>query len=73
MRARRCGMTALGKKSLDKVRREGDWQPMDNYSTVAWFGGKSHTQLSTWLPDGALEESNFEDIDFLVIGWRKAE
>lgn len=66
-------MTALGKKTLDKVRREGDWQPMDNQSTVAWFGGKSHTQLSSWLPDEALEESNIEDIDFLVIGWRKAE
>ena len=62
-------MNHLGNKTLD----EGGWQEMDNKSSVAWFGGKSHVQLSGWLPEGTVGETNFEDIDFLVIGWRKAD
>lgn len=59
--------------TLDKMRSEGDWEPMLTRNGVAWFGGKGHQQLSRWLPDEALEETDFEDIDFLVVGWRKAE
>ena len=46
------------------------WQPMDSKNGVAWFGGKSHYQLADYLPEEALEH-NHEDLDFLVIGWRK--
>ena len=43
---------------------------MDSKDGVAWFGGKSHYQLADYLPEKALEH-NHEDLDFLVIGWRK--
>ena len=46
------------------------WQPMDSKDGVAWFGGKNHYQLADYLPEEALEH-NHEDLDFLVIGWRK--
>ena len=46
------------------------WQPMDSKDGVAWFGGKTHYQLADYLPQEALEH-NHEDLDFLVIGWRK--
>jgi len=38
-----------------------------------WFGGRSHSQLAEHLPDEALEDTEFEDLDFLVIGWKKPE
>tara|TARA_R100001086_G_scaffold91907_2_gene45548 strand:+ start:879 stop:1085 length:207 start_codon:yes stop_codon:yes gene_type:complete len=61
----------LGKKTLDEVRKEGGWQEMDSKSSVAWFGGKTHTQIAEWLPSDVLENNVLEDIDFLIIGWRK--
>ena len=64
-------MNHLGNKTLDEVRKEGGWQEMDSKSSVAWFGGKSHTQIAEWLPSDVLENSVLEDVDFLVIGWRK--
>ncbi len=58
--------------SLDikDIRKEG-WKPLQSEQGLAWFGGKSHQQLSEWLPDEVLEDEDFEDIDFLVVGWRK--
>jgi len=44
---------------------------MESEQGFAWFGGKSHQQLAEWLPEKALEDEEFEDIDFLVVGWRK--
>jgi len=52
------------------IRKEG-WNPMESEQGFAWFGGKSHQQLAEWLPEKALEDEDFEDIDFLVVGWRK--
>ena len=66
-------MNHLGNKTLDEVRKEGGWQEMDSKSSVAWFGGKTHTQIAAWLPSNVLENSVLEDVDFLVIGWRKAD
>ncbi len=57
-------------RTISDIRKEG-WIPMQSEQGFAWFGGKSHQQLSEWLPDEALEDENFEDIDFLVVGWRK--
>ena len=54
---------------IKKIRKEG-WKPMQSEQGFAWFGGKSHEQLSQWLTSEALEDENFEDIDFLVVGWR---
>ena len=59
--------------SLSKMRKQGEWEPMDSEFGVAWFGGKGHQQLSEWLPDEVLEDTDFEDIDFLVFGWRKVD
>ena len=58
--------------NIKDIRKEG-WKPMQSEQGIAWFGGTSHEQLSQWLPDEALEDENFEDIDFLVVGWRKAD
>tara|TARA_R110000772_G_scaffold28440_2_gene71775 strand:+ start:918 stop:1220 length:303 start_codon:yes stop_codon:yes gene_type:complete len=57
-------------KNITEIRKEG-WNPMESEQGFAWFGGKSHQQLAEWLPEKALEDENFEDIDFLVVGWRK--
>ena len=57
-------------KTISDIRKEG-WSPMQSEQGFAWFGGKSHVQLSEFLPDNILEDTNIEDIDFLVIGWRK--
>ena len=52
------------------IRRKG-WNTFDSLEGVAWFGGKTHRALADYLPVGLLEETNFEDLDFLVIGWVK--
>ena len=57
-------------KNITEIRKEG-WKPMESEQGFAWFGGKSHQQLAEWLPEKALEDEDFEDIDFLVVGWRK--
>lgn len=44
---------------------------MDTKDGHAWFGGKSHYSLAESLPKEATENCEFEDIDFLVVGWRK--
>ena len=37
----------------------------------AWFGGKSHYKLADYIPKEVFDKKNFEDLDFLVLGWRK--
>lgn len=54
----------------DFVRRMG-WNIFDSQEGVAYFGGKTHRALADYLPEGVLEETDFEDLDFLVIGWQK--
>tara|TARA_R100000773_G_C4129191_1_gene60858 strand:- start:246 stop:449 length:204 start_codon:yes stop_codon:yes gene_type:complete len=54
----------------DLIKRKG-WNTFDSPEGVAWFGGKTHRALTDYLPAGLLEETNFEDLDFLVIGWAK--
>ena len=58
-------------KSITEIRKKG-WKPMESEEGLAWFGGKSHQSLAEWLPEKVLKNKNFEDIDFLVVGWRKA-
>ena len=38
----------------------------------AWFGGKSHYKLADYVPSKVFDKANLEDIDFLVLGWRKS-
>tara|TARA_R100001015_G_C4478641_1_gene59848 strand:- start:237 stop:434 length:198 start_codon:yes stop_codon:yes gene_type:complete len=57
--------------TIKQIRNSG-WKPLATDEGTAWFGGKTHTQLSEYLPDDDLEDTAFEDIDFLVIGWKKS-
>ena len=62
----------MAKKRLTiKQIRNLCWKPLATDQVTAWFGGKTHNQLSEYLPDEALKDTEFEDIDFLVIGWKK--
>ena len=54
-----------------KQIRDSGWRPFEAEQGIAWFGGKSHDRLAEYLPGKVLEDENFEDIDFLVVGWRK--
>ena len=54
----------------DFIKRKG-WNTFDSVEGVAWFGGKTHRALADYLPEGLLEKTNFEDLDFLVVGWAK--
>mgnify|MGYP003150142080 CR=1 FL=1 len=52
--------------------QEQGWQKMDTDHGHAWFGGKSHSALFDYLPQNIKENPHdFEDVDFLVCGWRK--
>ena len=53
------------KKLLPKL----GWKPLETKDGCAWFGGKSHYTLADHLPKDCA--SNLEDIDFLVMGWRR--
>jgi hypothetical protein len=57
---------------IDMIKRKG-WEPMEAEDSMAWFGGKTHYQLSDYLPEEAIDKHNHEDIDFLVVGWRAEE
>ena len=62
----------MAKKRLTiKQIRDSGWKPLATNQGTAWFGGRTHNQLSEYLPDEALKDTEFEDIDFLVIGWKK--
>jgi hypothetical protein len=62
----------MAKKRLTiKQIRDSGWKPLATYDGTAWFGGRKHTQLAEYLPDKAFKDTEFEDIDFLVIGWKK--
>ena len=50
---------------------KGGWKPMESKDGCAWFGGKTHSTLADYLPEEALKH-NHEDLDFLVVAWRKA-
>ena len=52
------------KKLLPKL----GWKPLETEDGGAWFGGKSHYTLADHLPKDC--DSNLEDIDFLVMGYR---
>ena len=51
------------KKILPKL----GWKPLATKTGDAWFGGKTHSFLADYVdPDDA---ENFEDLDFLVVGY----
>tara|TARA_R100001129_G_scaffold179631_1_gene156616 strand:+ start:67 stop:264 length:198 start_codon:yes stop_codon:yes gene_type:complete len=57
--------------TIKQIRNSG-WKSLATVDGTAWFGGRTHTQLAEWLPYDVLEDTEFEDIDFLVIGWKKS-
>jgi hypothetical protein len=65
-------MSKPKKRNTIKKIRDFGWKPLATDEGTAWFGGRTHTQLAEYLPDNALEDTEFEDIDFLVIGWKKS-
>ena len=52
-----------------KLLKRSGWKLMDTKDGCAWFGGKTHYTLIDYLPSDGLEQ-NYEDLDFLVVGWR---
>ena len=54
---------------IDLIKRKG-WEPMEAKDCMCWFGGKTHYRLADYLPEEAIESGGFEDVDFLVVGWR---
>ena len=60
------------KRNTIKLIRDSGWKPLATVEGTAWFGGRTHNQLAEYLPDEALKDTEFEDIDFLVIGWKKS-
>tara|TARA_R110000824_G_scaffold8738_8_gene39751 strand:- start:619 stop:810 length:192 start_codon:yes stop_codon:yes gene_type:complete len=59
----------MSKKTDKQMLERSGWKPLESSDGHAWFGGKNHYILADHLPEEALKH-NFEDIDFLVIGWR---
>tara|TARA_X000001382_G_C3103537_1_gene157523 strand:+ start:520 stop:714 length:195 start_codon:yes stop_codon:yes gene_type:complete len=57
-------------KDIQKYYKSLGWKPFDTTDGHTWFGGKSHYPIAEFLPEEAMENVNFEDIDFLVVGWR---
>ena len=55
-----------------KMLKRKKWKSFDCKDNSAWFGGKNHWPIAEYLPEGTLDKHNFEDLDFLVVGWRKA-
>ena len=51
------------------IKRKG-WEPMEAKDSMCWFGGKTHSKLADYLPEKAIDKHSYEDIDFLVLGWR---
>ena len=58
----------LSTKDINKIVEKYGWKPMDTKDGLAWFGGKSHSCLGDHIPEDLIED--FENIDFLVAGWR---
>ena len=57
---------------LKMLKRKG-WKPMDTSTGWAWFGGESHVPVLDYVPEKAFKnDRSYEDLDFLVVGWRKA-
>ena len=60
-------------KEFFKMLKRNGWKPMETENGWAWFGGKNHYPIIDYVPDEAYKnDRNFEDLDFLVVGWRKA-
>ena len=58
---------------FEKLIKKKGWQPMETKGIGgAWFGGKSHYKLDDYVPSKVFDKANLEDIDFLVLGWRKS-
>ena len=56
---------------FEKLIKKKGWQPMETKGVGgAWVGGKSHYKLADYVPSKVLDQVLFEDIDFLVLGWR---
>ena len=60
----------IAKAFIAMIKRKG-WKPMEAKDGLAWFGGKTHQQLADYLPKKDLDNHSHEDIDFLVVGYRK--
>ncbi len=59
-------------QALRNFIREQGWEKMDTEHGYAWFGGDHHNGLFDYLPQNIKENpDDFDDIDFLVCGWRK--
>jgi len=55
-------------KKFQQVIAKHGWKPMKTKNVGgAWFGGESHYSLADYIPSNKVE--NFENIDFLVMGW----
>ena len=68
-----AGTTAQrpGTPDTGETRFNSTTGSVEFYDGTAWIGGRKHTQLAEYLPDKAFKDTEFEDIDFLVIGWKK--
>jgi hypothetical protein len=60
----------LSTKDINKIVEKYGWKPMDTKDGLAWFGGKTHSCLGDHIAD---EHEDFENIDFLVAGWRRSD
>ena len=60
----------IAKAFIAMIKRNG-WNPMKAKDGLAWFGGKTHNQLADYLPKKVINSYSHEDVDFLVVGWRK--
>ena len=60
----------LSTKDINKIVEKYGWKPMDTKDGLAWFGGKSHSCLGDHIAEDLIED--FENIDFLVAGWRRS-
>ena len=50
---------------MDMIKRD-DWEPMEAMPIVS---GGALNRLADYLPEKAIDNHNYEDIDFLVVGW----
>ena len=58
----------LSNKQLKELKKN-NWTPMETEDGTAWFGGKTHSSLAKYISKDEIE--NFQDIDFLVIGYSR--
>ena len=56
----------LTKEQIDRMKEQG-WKTLDTKDGTARFGGKSHKELAKYISSNDID--NFEDLDFLVIGY----